>query len=119
MGPPYEKRVTPEPPNPPADRTVRSWTLAEIRRFLLVAEPQWRPLFAVALFTGLRLGELQAMTWVGVNRPNFTTNKIEVTSAYEKRTNTTTAPKSARSIWTVEMVPTVRRLLSSAPKRTV
>jgi len=53
------------------------------------------------------------MTWAGPNRPNFTTNKIEVTSAYEKRTKTTTAPKSTRSVRTVEMVPTVRRLLSS------
>jgi integrase len=98
---------------PTPRRDLRVWTLAEIRRFLLAAAPRWRPFFTVAVFTGLRLGELQAMTWAGANRPNFTTNKIEVTRAYDKRTKTTTVPKSASSVRTVEMVPTVRRLLSS------
>src|SRR5438445_1135103 len=37
----------------------RIWTIGEIRRFLLSASEEWRPLFLVALFTGLRLGEIQ------------------------------------------------------------
>jgi len=37
------------------------WTTAEIRNFLLAADTTWRPFFLTALFTGLRLGELQAM----------------------------------------------------------
>jgi integrase len=44
---------------PTRRQDLRAWTLAEIRRFLLAADPQWRPFFTVAVFTGLRLGELQ------------------------------------------------------------
>ena len=66
-------------------REMRVWTIAEIRHFLLTADDRWRPLFVVALFTGLRVGELQAMAWDGQNRPNFTTNKLEVSCAWSHR----------------------------------
>jgi hypothetical protein len=45
------------------------------------------------------------MTWTGTNRLNFTTNKIEVSAAHDKRTKTVTSPKSARSVRTADMVP--------------
>src|SRR5262249_11036288 len=53
-------------------RDPRVWTLAEIRRVLLGADPPWRAVIGVAIFAGLRLGELQAMSRTGPNRPNFT-----------------------------------------------
>ncbi len=96
---------------PIGKREHRVWTLADIRRFLLAADDRWRPFFAVAAFTGLRLGELQALAWEKQNRPNFTTNKIEVTCAYNDRTKRLGLPKSERSVRAVEMCPTVRRVL--------
>jgi len=92
-------------------REMPVWTAAEIRKFLLAASSAWRPVFAVSVFCGLRLGEVQAMTWEGPNRPNFTTNKLEVSRAYSKHTRKVEPPKSARGHRAVEMPPTVRRLL--------
>jgi len=38
------------------------WTPAELRRFLLAAPVAWLPVWLVAVFAGLRPGELQAMS---------------------------------------------------------
>ena len=92
-------------------REATLWTAAEIQRFLVAADDTWRPLFLTAVFTGLRLGELQAMAWTSQNRPNFTTNKIEVTCSYNDRTRRLGPPKSERSVRTVDIVPSVRQTL--------
>ncbi len=92
-------------------REVVLWTTSEIRKFLLAADETWRPLFLTAVFTGLRLGELQAMAWEGQNRPNFATNKLEVTCAYNDRTRRLGPPKSERSVRTVDMPPSIRQTL--------
>ena len=87
------------------------WTIAEIRRFLLAASDEWRPLFVVAVFTGLRLGELQALRWQGASAPNFTTNKLEVSESHSQRGRTIGPTKSDRSVRAVDMVPSVRTVL--------
>ncbi len=92
-------------------RDARLWTTADIHRFLLAADDMWRPVFLAAVFTGLRLGELQAMAWDSQNRPNFTTNKIEVTCSYNDRTRRLGPAKSERSVRTVDMTPSVRQTL--------
>jgi len=97
-------------------REMRIWTVGEIRKFLLAADDRWRPLFTVALFTGLRVGEIQAMGWEGGNRPNFTTNKLEVSCSYSHRAKALGRPKTERSIRAVDMVPSVRSLLRSLPR---
>lgn len=86
-------------------REMRVWTTAEIRKFLLTAEDGWRPLFAVAIFSGLRAGEIQALAWGSQNRPNFVTNKIEVTCAYSR---------TARRIISKAGSPLLRTLLIEA-----
>ena len=92
------------------------WTTAEIQRFLVIAHDTWRPVFLTAIFTGLRLGELQAMAWEGQNRPNFATNKIEVTCSYNDRTRRLGPAKSERSVRTVDMTPSVRQALLALQK---
>ncbi|HET9002336.1 MAG TPA: site-specific integrase, partial [bacterium] len=89
------------------------WTIGEIRRFALNASDAWRPLFLVALFAGLRLGEIQALAWDRQNRPMFATRKIEVRSAYNERTGVLGRPKSDNSMRAVDMVPTVHHALSA------
>lgn len=45
---------------------TQAWSVEEARSFLVVVEadaPEWLPLFAFALRTGLRLGELAGLTW--------------------------------------------------------
>jgi len=97
-------------------RELAVWTTGEIRKFLLAANDRWRPLFVTAVFTGLRLGELQAMAWDKQNRPNFTTNKIEINCSYNHRTRRLGSPKSERSVRTVDMPPSVRQSLLALSK---
>ena len=97
-------------------REATLWTAAEIQRFLVAANYTWGPLFVTAVFTGLRLGELQAMAWQSQNRPNFATNKIEVTCSYNDRTRRLGPAKSERSVRTVDMVPSVRQTLLELQK---
>jgi len=98
-------------------RPLPLWTPAEIRRFLLNAPEAWRPIWLVGIFTGLRPGEIQAMAWRDQNWPDFTTNRIHVTTSYEARTKVLGAPKTDRSVRDVDMVPTVRRVLETLPGR--
>ncbi len=97
-------------------REATLWTTTEIQRFLVAADDTWRPVFLTAVFTGLRLGELQAMAWDRQNRPNFTTNKIEVTCSYNDRTRRLGPAKSERSVRTVDMTPSVRQTLLTLQK---
>jgi len=61
-------------------------------------------------------GELQAMAWQSQNRPNFATNKIEVTCSYNDRTRRLGPAKSEGSLRTVDMVPSVRQTLLELQK---
>ena len=94
------------------------WTVGEIRRFLLGAGDEWRPVFLVALFAGLRLGEIQALAWDRQNRPMFATRKIEVRAAYNERTRVLGRPKSDTSLRAVDMVPSVYHALVALAART-
>ncbi len=98
-------------------RPLPLWTLAEIRRFLLSAPEEWRPVWLVGIFTGLRPGEIQAMAWREQNWPDFTTNRIHVTTSYEARSKVLGAPKTDRSVRDVDMAPTLRRVLEALPGR--
>jgi len=48
-------------------REMDSLTPAEIPAFLNAFEPEWRPLFFTAIFTGMRLGELLALQWSDID----------------------------------------------------
>jgi integrase len=98
-------------------RPLPLWTPAEIWRFLLSAEEEWRAVWLVGIFTGLRPGEVQAMAWQDQNWPDFTSNRIHVTTSYEARSRVLGAPKTDRSVRDVDMVPTVRRVLEILPGR--
>lgn len=98
-------------------RPLLIWTPTELRRFLLTAPEAWRPVFVVAVFTGLRPGEIQAMRWAEQNWPDFVANKIHVTTSYEARSKVLGVPKTDRSVRDVEMVPTVRLVLEALPGR--
>ncbi len=92
-------------------RDLPLWTLAEIRKFLLGAPEEWRTVWLVGTFTGLRPGEIQAMTWQDQNWPDFAANKIHVTCAYEAESKVLGPTKTDRSVRLVDMVPAVRQAL--------
>lgn len=69
-------------------------TLDEVRRFLLEAKIQkhpWYPIWAFAVLTGMRSGELQALEWGDVDEKN---GIIRVSKSFNKRINTTKCPKN-------------------------
>ena len=41
----------------------RPFTIAEIKRILAVADPEWRSLVLFGLYTGQRLADIAALTW--------------------------------------------------------
>jgi len=98
-------------------RPLPLWTPAELRRFLMAAPDPWQSMWIVAVFTGLRPGELQAMAWREQNWPDFTANKLHVTTSFEARSKVLGAPKTDRSVRDVDMVPTVRQVLEALPSR--
>jgi integrase len=98
---------------PTPQRDLGIWTIGEIRKFLLAADERWQPVFTVALFTGQRVGEIQAMAWDNQDRPNSTTNKIEVSCSYSHRARAMGQPKTDHSRRTIDMTPTVRHTLQS------
>ena len=77
---------------------------------------EWRSVWLVGMFTGLRPGELQAMMWTDQNWPDFTANRIHVRVAYEAKSKVLGAPKTDRSMRDVDMVPTVRQVLKDLPR---
>lgn len=69
-------------------------TLDEVRKFLLEAKIQkqpWYPIWAFAVLTGMRSGELQALEWGDVDEKN---GIIRVSMSFNKRINTTKCPKN-------------------------
>ncbi len=92
-------------------RDLPLWSTAEIRKFLLETPEEWRTVWLVGIFTGLRPGEIQAMSWEDQNWPDFAANKIHVTCAYEAESKVLGPTKTDRSVRLVDMVPAVRQAL--------
>lgn len=69
-------------------------TLTEIKTFLEAArdiESPWYPIWAMALLTGMRNGELYALEWVDVD---FENSMIRVSKSYDSRTDTVKSTKA-------------------------
>jgi integrase len=64
-------------------RETPLWTRAEIRRFLLASPHEWRTVWLVGIFAGLRPEEVLPLHWTKQNWPDFSANKIHVACAYE------------------------------------
>jgi len=99
-------------------RDLPLWSPAEIRKFLLGAPEEWRTVWLVGIFAGLRPGEIQAMSWEGQNWPDFAVNKIHITCAFEAESKVLGPTKTDRSVRLVDMVPAVRQALLALPSRT-
>ncbi|RYZ68252.1 MAG: site-specific integrase [Proteobacteria bacterium] len=68
------------------DKPPEILNIEEIRLFLSEAkklEHPWYPIWAVALLTGMRSGELQALLWTDLD---FTKSMITVSKSFDKRT---------------------------------
>jgi integrase len=83
---------------------------------LLAALPQTeRALWATALFAGLRLGELQALSWENVERGK---GLIHVVRAFDEKSRVFVAPKSRAGARKVPIVAELRDQLLTHKART-
>lgn len=59
--------------------TKQAFTLAQVKRMMDVADPEWKSLMTFAIFTGQRLGDLVDLTWASIDFAKkeilFTTEK--------------------------------------------
>jgi integrase len=49
--------------------TRRAFTLDEIRALIDIADPEWRSMILVGLYTGQRLGDIAQLTWNNIDLP--------------------------------------------------
>lgn len=69
-------------------------TIDEVRKFLLRAkidQHPWYPIWAFAILTGMRSGELMALEWGDIDEEN---GIIRVSKSYNKRLNSNKCPKN-------------------------
>lgn len=85
-------------------------TLEEIRKLLEMAKLEghpWYPIWAAAIYTGMRSGELYSLLWTDVD---FTNGLITISKSYNKRLNIIKSTK-AGYFRTVPMNDALRELL--------
>ena len=66
------------------EKKIKYITFEEFEKFIsVVKEPKWNVFFNLLFFTGMRLGEVQALTWEDID---FKRKKIHVKKTYTNRT---------------------------------
>ncbi len=93
-------------------KAIEPLTPEEIQRLLAHATNKWQPLLVVAIWTGLRIGEIQAMKWDNLDRERREYNVRENMTRLGPGT-----PKTARSAATVKLSPFVIETLASHKQR--
>jgi integrase len=89
-------------------KRVRALTADQARAYIAAAPEQERALWACALYTGLRRGELGALRWLEVD---LAAGKLRVVASYDWPTNERIAPKSAAGVRTVPIAPVLAAIL--------
>ena len=90
------------------ERTIQYWTLEEFKKFIAVVDDDlYYTLFMVLYYSGMRKGELLALTW---NDVNFEQNTININKTVYNRKVTSTKTKG--STRTIVMPKHTMRLLS-------
>lgn len=91
-------------------REMTIWTQDEFLKFLAAVNPCYKTLFSVLFYTGIRIGELLALTWNDVEG-----NVLHITKTYNKTQKASTPPKTATSVRDVTMPGFLVDMLSRRP----
>lgn len=97
----------------PERREMRILDRHGIERLLQAAAPNYRPLLATAVFTGLRLGELLGLTWADLD---LNAGLVRVRKQLD-RTGERVRPKTPCAIRDVELMPALARALLAHRER--
>jgi integrase len=81
-------------------QTRRPFTLEELRKILAVASMDWKTAILSGLYTGLRLGDVSALTWA-----NLDLQKAELTCATQKTGRTQILPIAPPLLRHLESLP--------------
>ena len=92
---------------PEGRKIPRYLSAEEAARVIAAAEPRWRPFFATALYTGMRLGELAALRWADVD--------LERGLIHVRGSHGNDAPKSGHQR-TVRVMGQLGGILGAMPK---
>jgi integrase len=98
---------------------MRTLTAEQIRRLLEVAPDRDRPLYLLAVSTGMRLGELLALRWADVDLNNGSLRVVATLRHLSGEVATFAAPKTARSRRRVELSESVVAALSAHKVATI
>jgi integrase len=99
-------------------REMTTLTAEQVRHLLDVAPDRDRPLYLLAVSTGMRLGELLALRWADVD-PGSGSLRVVATLRLSGQEATFAAPKTARSRRRVELSPSVVAALSAHKVATI
>lgn len=89
-------------------RGMRIASPEEAALLLAVLPINDRPIWATALYAGLRAGELQALTWKDINLAD---GVINIDKSYNRKDQIVGAPKSEAGYRRVPIIPTLRDIL--------
>jgi integrase len=92
---------------------INPLSMEEVDRFLECVSPFYRPFFVVALFTGLRAGEMSALKWAAVDFERRLIKVVE-TRVYGEEGR----PKTNSSYRDIGMLPMVSDALKEQARRT-
>jgi integrase len=108
--------VTPPRPEPVEMHTL---TVEQVRRLLEVAPERDRPLYLLAISTGMRLGELLALRWTDVDLDGRSLRVIATLRREPGKAAAISAPKTAHSRRRVELSASVVAALSAHKVATI
>ena len=106
------------PNDKPRDAEINFWTYDEFKKFINVVDDKFYYLvFNFLYFTGLRIGELMALTWKDIDLENYT---VSISKALSVKVNNTsyavTKPKTDNSIRLIDLDENLINLLKEHKK---
>jgi integrase len=97
----------------PAPRAQRVLGQAEIAELLRACLPRYRPLLATALYTGMRLSELLALTWADVDfQDRLVRVRAQLSRARRGAPARRVAPKTRAAVRDIPLAPQLATLLA-------
>lgn len=91
-------------------REMTIWTEDEFEQFRAAVNPNFITLFSVLFYTGLRIGELLALTWADIDG-----NILHITKTYDSQTGGVTTPKTPNAVRDITIPDFIVDLLAIRP----
>lgn len=111
---PFKYVEVPSKDNESEEDNIKPFSLEEIEKILKLSIGQWKNIFTVLFFTGMRTGECWGLKWSDIN---FTTKSIHIKRAV--RHGKIGKPKTKNSTRVIDMLPIVEEALRNQKSHTL